>query len=1676
MSQVPFTIPIESIDLKELRKRAEERRRAAPAVPRPVPTSFAAPVPTPTALPVPLPLETERIPAPIPVPPPVRQQPTRGTVIPTPTSAAPAAPVPTPQPVTPVGRPRPQPRSFTDTPAETSQDKIQALLSAGIVSPPEGAETLPLGSIAGPIDVTPRATTQPVPTNLDTLLIKRGLGQDTRELELEAKRQADARTAPGQLGEALEELAQPFDVGIQTVAELSPIKFELGIPDIREGEFPILPGINVGLRQPEVPTLFQSGFNLEQGFREARDEFKRRPPGEQAALSLADPSVIVPFIGPIRKAAVVAKLAQIGARAARGSFQVPRALAGGLPRPISIPPAGLEAKMARLRELEEFGLTLDSSANEFLAPLRTMEERIGEVITTDHPLLRVILGDSGINPAIKRNTTVGRAITAYQMGRIEAEELISITLAAGFDYHLAQGLRARLGFAGHILPIDRNTGFFGDTGKLWQDVFSKPGDFDLTPAQRALIDDYNQISNFEIPRILEDAGITQRMRSRPEGEYYVFRDVKEIRGIETRRHSDPNLQLHYDEATEGFTVGGIGYSVDPRRSLEFQLRWTLNKVLRKQLDDVLEPLSVTQAELIPKALRDARTAVLKEILGLEKTDRAIRSMIRTTGAQGRTAAVRTGERISRLDQLQREVDRLDDILADLPILQGVETEVARVELANARRGLRSADVLLKTIDTELLNTTQRLARFAGRGQVTEAELGRLDSQFDRLVGLQDDLTSQPINQLLEGRAPIPGSAAAIRQAAARSGRFGVVSAEITRAERAVVGAQRRFINLDDARTQLQQQVDQLQQDVATGRQLTSEARARLKTATSGAISREGQRGRIRGAGTQAGRQRARTASQLKTRARRVTSAEGMEFDIQVRRGILAGHLEHVEQQLIRAKGRRTTIREEYTKELARAEKANQAPGALFGPNQPNEIGIEEWGRRFFTRADGDLLKSQLENHGIETLGSKAIKGMEILGNSVRFLSAVGDFAMPFIQGLPVLATNPNAWARMALRHHQAFFDPTVQARLIRDNIEDFQWLARNGVPTGDPEFFRALEAGQGFSPGRLLEFLPKGEEARRLARLGGKQTFGRFAASYNTGLGWSRALLYKSLKDSWKGTDGELAGYIRNLTGGLDSRALGVAPGQRAAEGMWMAFSPRLLRSTIALTVDAFKPGTVVGRNSLRSLAQLATGATSLYVLTGLALGKDWDEIKTGLNPLNGKRFLSHQINGDWIGVGGQVRAISQLVAGALVDPVSLISLDRFENPLLRFISGRGAPITGITEATLEAITGRDFAPFDEIDGPLDLGLHIGKSALPFAVQGIIEGEGIAAIGAGFVGARTSEETVFEKRDAGRDRVRARLVASGDLPESTVGVPFRADKDGGPELALDHRRLIRAQPEMQPLLKAVDELQTKRKRPIQLLTNALDKIDVKQDTKIAEAFEQMGTGRAFRQQLAVLQRDRSRDKENEREQGIHKEAAQLIEEFEPSEAAFQVALTAYMEALDDPRLDNEATGEYNFDLREELLGKVRKDHTDGMIDRVETFLRDDSKLRAISPEAADGVKQLQEDRETLRPYWDQIDFEIGQQSPAFQKIYRDYQDSSPGEQTDMTTPLAGDKEAVRNRKERNRLVINDVNAKISEHLQRVKLGPRSAKIRAALDRQEYDNSKLLKQIVSVEEERARRAR
>jgi hypothetical protein len=412
-----------------------------------------------------------------------------------------------------------------------------------------------------------------------------------------------------------------------------------------------------------------------------------------------------------------------------------------------------------------------------------------------------------------------------------------------------------------------------------------------------------------------------------------------------------------------------------------------------------------------------------------------------------------------------------------------------------------------------------------------------------------------------------------------------------------------------------------------------------------------------------------------------------------------------------------------------------------------------------------VLVEGLEKAAKQAGGSEGAAGTvfglaEWVANVGRGISAAFDVAAPFVHGLPSLAISPGGWARATVTHYRALFDPRVQARYIRQNIDTINKMITDGnVPIGDVEFFNFLRGGGeslGPTPGLAAIYQNKVRGVYEVAK---RQTFGRFAASYDTFLTVIRAELWKSLENTV--TDPvELGRYIRNLTGGIDTIALGIGRDQRRIEAFWMAFSPKLMRSTLALLGNiVMHPTSQSARHTYRAFSQLAAGVAGTYVATGLVLGKDWEEIETGLNPLSGKRFLSHQMpNGDWVGVGGQLRAAVQMIAATAMTaggvgerrPTDLMSPDLQRNPLMLFLVGRGAPGSNLTAAMLEfaaGSTGGDWnlVQDENIDNAPAFMFHMANAIVPFTMQSALEGQGRGTVLAGAFGARTGAERPIER-------------------------------------------------------------------------------------------------------------------------------------------------------------------------------------------------------------------------------------------------------------------------------------------------------------------------------------------
>lgn len=395
-----------------------------------------------------------------------------------------------------------------------------------------------------------------------------------------------------------------------------------------------------------------------------------------------------------------------------------------------------------------------------------------------------------------------------------------------------------------------------------------------------------------------------------------------------------------------------------------------------------------------------------------------------------------------------------------------------------------------------------------------------------------------------------------------------------------------------------------------------------------------------------------------------------------------------------------------------------------------------------------FIPSQQENIFTRTIGTA--------GKIVRTTTSTLDFAAPFTHNLPSLFANPKGWAKSTVMQYAAYLDPAIKARYMANNQKYINEMAAYGVNIGQSEYFEGaarngpLEKAYRNTVGRV-------PVARTLVGTGIKQTAGRFETAMETALLVNRVELWKALKEDFenkpnmgfmhlgsvpgvrniagatenRGLEG-LAQLVRNVTGALDSRALMVDSNHRDFESVWMAFSPKLFRSTVALFGMAMKPNTREGRVALRTLSFMASGTVATFYMLNKMNGASDEEALDSINPSSGKKFLAvkSKDDGTYYGIGGQVRAISSLLynTGETLknrDFQNFSSWNQFDNPILNFYTSRGAPAVSFSQNVIESSTGVNANPFEEVNGPKGMLVTTARDSLPFIAQNYLQGKDI---------------------------------------------------------------------------------------------------------------------------------------------------------------------------------------------------------------------------------------------------------------------------------------------------------------------------------------------------------------
>ncbi len=396
--------------------------------------------------------------------------------------------------------------------------------------------------------------------------------------------------------------------------------------------------------------------------------------------------------------------------------------------------------------------------------------------------------------------------------------------------------------------------------------------------------------------------------------------------------------------------------------------------------------------------------------------------------------------------------------------------------------------------------------------------------------------------------------------------------------------------------------------------------------------------------------------------------------------------------------------------------------------------IPEFRGKFFD----DKVVTYLEQHYSEE-GNKWVRNMGNVSAMSRNLTAVLDDSAPFIQGLFTFGRNPLVWAKSTIGQLEFLVKPEnfVKYMVKPENQALHAEMVKYGSSVQRFETFEALPQIE-----KLAGKIPKMGKAVQVIE---KETYGRAEAAF-TGFGQlARDNMWKSLRRP-NMTDPELQELARTLdlmTGNLSTRAMGISSSQRDIESAFVFFSPRFTRASLAFIGDMFKGG-MAGAEARKSIAGLMAGGAAMYLGVCKATGQEPD-----FDPRSA-RFMTIKVGNDHIGVGGMLYSLARLGGNLTTvnNPTDLLKLDRFDNPFIRFMYGKSAPLTGLLVGAFEQQNYMG-QPFENIG---DWAKFLSEKVLPFGVQPILkEGKTTPmSMAAQFVGTRVFPKSPYELRDEER--------------------------------------------------------------------------------------------------------------------------------------------------------------------------------------------------------------------------------------------------------------------------------------------------------------------------------------
>lgn len=318
--------------------------------------------------------------------------------------------------------------------------------------------------------------------------------------------------------------------------------------------------------------------------------------------------------------------------------------------------------------------------------------------------------------------------------------------------------------------------------------------------------------------------------------------------------------------------------------------------------------------------------------------------------------------------------------------------------------------------------------------------------------------------------------------------------------------------------------------------------------------------------------------------------------------------------------------------------------------------------------------------------SRLRRNINSVNAAIKFMALGYDLGVPFIQGLPLMASNPKVWGKSYYNMVRALVkDPDLLAKQIQNN---------------PAKLAAAAEAAEyGMTYGSLVEFLVGGSGSGLLAKAGKKlgkpgEAFAsltdRFGKSFTTFIDSAKLDLYMANRDRYAAA-GRLPDLVREVESSLQlgrMESSGVSPNRALLERI-LFLAPAYYRGAVDLIGSAALHPTVGGKMSLsaRSLAGYLAAGAGLFAAFGTAMVKmglmDEDEFEKRFNPASSNfmmldmpvPFSNRRMK---IGVGGVIRSLVRVMGKVVANPEGLTKFGSRDNPLIWWLRGHTSPVPGM--------------------------------------------------------------------------------------------------------------------------------------------------------------------------------------------------------------------------------------------------------------------------------------------------------------------------------------------------------------------------------------------------------------